>query len=106
MMTIKHVSMSSSLVFCREATVIGFHILHSFLFSAFLFSSAYDDSFRNSFSIPNRFLPLGLFPFFKGLGGVVGLMLPLALVAAVRVPYTTSPCSDLGQVGNLSLSVA
>ena len=40
----------------------------------------------------------------RGLGGVVGLMLPLA--AAVRVPYTTSPCSDLGQVVNLSLSVA
>ena len=34
------------------------------------------------------------------------LMLPLALVAAVRVPYTISPCSDLGQVVNLSLSVA
>src|SRR6218665_1392018 len=42
----------------------------------------------------------------RGLGGVVGLMLPLALAAAVRVPYTTSPCSDLGQVVNLSLSVA
>src|SRR6218665_9458 len=42
--------------------VLGFHILHCFLFSTFLFSSAYDDSFRNSFSIPNRFLPLGLFP--------------------------------------------
>ena len=40
------------------------------------------------------------------LGGVVGLMLPLALAAAVRVPYTTSPCSDLGQVVNLSLSAA
>ena len=26
-----------------------------------------------------------------GLGGVVGLKLPLALAAAVRVPYTTSP---------------
>src|SRR6218665_3909563 len=45
--------------------VLGFHILHSFLFSAFLFSSAYDDSFRNSFSIPNRFLPLGLFPIIR-----------------------------------------
>ena len=43
---------------------------------------------------------------YRGLGGVVGLMLPLALAAAVRVPYTTSPCSDLGQVVNLSLSVA
>jgi len=42
----------------------------------------------------------------RGLGGLVGLMLPLALAAAVRVPYTTSPCSDLGQVVNLSLSVA
>src|SRR6218665_2035853 len=42
----------------------------------------------------------------RGLGGVVGLMLLLALAAAVRVPYTTSPCSDLGQVVNLSLSVA
>ena len=42
----------------------------------------------------------------RGLGGVVGLMLPLALAAAVRVPYATSPCSDLGQVVNLSLSVA
>ena len=42
----------------------------------------------------------------RGLGGVVELMLPLALAAAVRVPYTTSPCSDLGQVVNLSLSVA
>jgi len=42
----------------------------------------------------------------RGLGGVVGLMLPLVLAAAVRVPYTTSPCSDLGQVVNLSLSVA
>jgi len=42
----------------------------------------------------------------RGLGGVVGLMLPLALAAAVCVPYTTSPCSDLGQVVNLSLSVA
>ena len=40
------------------------------------------------------------------LGGAVGLMLPLALAAAVRVPYTTSPGSDLGQVVNLSLSVA
>src|SRR6218665_428519 len=29
-----------------------------------------------------------------------------AIGAAVRVPYTTSPCSDLGQVVNLSLSVA
>src|SRR6218665_3467547 len=45
--------------------VLGFHILHSFLFSAFLFSSVYDDSFRNSFSIPNRFLPLGLFPIIR-----------------------------------------
>ena len=27
----------------------------------------------------------------RGLGGVVGLMLPLALAAVVRVPYTTSP---------------
>ena len=27
----------------------------------------------------------------RGLGGVVGLKLPLALAAAVRVPYTTSP---------------
>src|SRR6218665_3944033 len=45
--------------------VLGFHILHSFLFSALLFSSAYDDSFRNSFSIPNRFLPLGLFPIIR-----------------------------------------
>ena len=42
----------------------------------------------------------------RGLGGVVGLMPPLALTAAFRVPYTTSPCSDLGQVVNLSLSVA
>ena len=42
----------------------------------------------------------------RGLGGVVGLMLPLALAAAVRVLYTTSPWSDLGQVVNLSLSVA
>jgi len=42
----------------------------------------------------------------RGLGGVVGLKLPVALAAAVRVPYTTSPCSDLGQVVNLSLSVA
>jgi|SRR6218665_733133 len=40
----------------------------------------------------------------RGLGGVVGFM-PLALAAAVRVPYTASPCSDLGQVVNLSLSV-
>src|SRR6218665_2668658 len=38
--------------------VLGFHILHSFLFSAFLFSSAYDDSFRNSFSIPIVSFPL------------------------------------------------
>src|SRR6218665_2973018 len=45
--------------------VLGFHILHSFLCSAILFSSAYDDSFRNSFSIPNRFLPLGLFPIIR-----------------------------------------
>ena len=44
--------------------------------------------------------------FARGLAGVVGLMLPLALAAAVRVPYTTSPYSDLGQVVNLSLSVA
>jgi len=42
--------------------VLGFQVLHSFLFSAFLFSPAYDDSFRNSFSISNRFLSLGLFP--------------------------------------------
>ena len=27
----------------------------------------------------------------RGLGGVVGLKLPLALAAAVHVPYTTSP---------------
>jgi len=32
----------------------------------------------------------------RGLGGVVGFMLPLALAAAVRIPYITSPCSDLG----------
>ena len=32
-----------------------------------------------------------------------GLMLPLALAAAVRVPYTTSPCNDLGHVVNLLL---
>src|SRR6218665_162086 len=52
-------------------------------------------------------LPLGkLFKLLRGLGGVVGLTLPLALAAAVRVPYTTSQCSDLGQVVNLSLSVA
>jgi len=49
---------------------------------------------------------LSYYHIIRGLGGVVGLMLPLALAAAVRVPYTTSPCSDLGQVVNLSLSVA
>src|SRR6218665_123516 len=43
--------------------------------------------------------------FCRWLDGVVGLKLPLALAAAVRVPYTTSPCSDLGQVVNLSWSV-
>ena len=51
-----------------------------------------------------KLLALGLTT--RGIGGVVGLMLPLALAAEVRVSYTTSPCSDLGQVVNLSLSVA
>src|SRR6218665_1886101 len=41
----------------------------------------------------------------RRLDGVVGLMLPLALATTVRVPYTTSSYSDLGQVVNLSLSV-
>src|SRR6218665_1478054 len=40
--------------------VLGFHVFHSFLFSAFLFNSAYNASFRNSFILPNHFLPLGL----------------------------------------------
>ena len=31
----------------------------------------------------------------RGLGGVVGLMLPLALAAAVRVPYTTYRAATL-----------
>src|SRR6218665_1222300 len=38
----------------------------------------------------------------RGFGGVVGLMLPLALAAAVRVSFHTSPRRDLGQVVNLS----
>src|SRR6218665_245533 len=37
-------------------------------FFAFLFSPAYDDSLKNSFSIPNRFLPLGRFPIIPGRG--------------------------------------
>ena len=42
----------------------------------------------------------------RGLGGVVGLTLPMARAAAVRVPLYYLPSSELGQVVNLSLSVA
>src|SRR6218665_3684594 len=34
---------------------LGFHVFHPFQFSAFLFNSVYDASFRNSFSIHNQF---------------------------------------------------
>ena len=42
----------------------------------------------------------------RGLGGVVGLTLPMARTDRGSCPVYYLPCSDLGQVGNLSLSVA
>ena len=42
----------------------------------------------------------------KGLGGIVGLTLPLARAERGSRPVHYLPCSDLGQVVNLSLSVA
>ena len=41
-----------------------------------------------------------------GLGGVVGLTLPITLANRGSRPVYYLPCSDLGQVVNLSLSVA
>ena len=41
-----------------------------------------------------------------GLGGVVGLTLPMARADRGSRPVYYIPCSDLGQVVNLSLSVA
>jgi len=41
-----------------------------------------------------------------GLGGVVGLTLPMARADRGSRPVYYLPCSDLGQVVNLSLSVA
>src|SRR6218665_2031015 len=43
---------------------------------------------------------------FRGLGGVVGLTLPMARANRGSRPVYYLPCSDLGQVVNLSLSVA
>src|SRR6218665_197626 len=42
----------------------------------------------------------------RGLGGVVGLTLPMARADRGSRPVHYLPCSDLGQVVNLSLSVA
>jgi len=42
----------------------------------------------------------------RGLGGVVGLTLPMAHADRGSGPVYYLPCSDLGQVVNLSLSVA
>ena len=42
----------------------------------------------------------------RGLGGVVGLTLPMARADCSSRPVYYLPCSDLGQVVNLSLSVA
>ena len=42
----------------------------------------------------------------RGLGGVVGLTLPMARADRGSRPAYYLPCSDLGQVVNLSLSVA
>ena len=43
---------------------------------------------------------------YRGLGGVVGLTLPMARADRGSRPVYYLPCSDLGQVVNLSLSVA
>ena len=43
---------------------------------------------------------------YEGLGGVVRLMLPMARADRDSRPVYYLPCSDLGQVVNLSLSVA
>ena len=42
----------------------------------------------------------------RGLGGVVGLTLPMACADRGSRSVYNLPCSDLGQVVNLSLSVA
>ena len=42
----------------------------------------------------------------RGLGGVVGLTLPMARADRGSHPVYYRPCSDLGQIVNLSLSVA
>ena len=42
----------------------------------------------------------------RGLGGVVELSLPMARAERDSRPVYYLPCSDLGQVVNLSLSVA
>src|SRR6218665_289913 len=42
----------------------------------------------------------------RGLGGVVELMLPMARADRGSRPVYYLPCSDLGQVVNLSLSIA
>ena len=42
----------------------------------------------------------------RGLGGVVGLTLPMAGADRGSRPVYYLPCSDLGQVVNISLSVA
>ena len=47
-----------------------------------------------------------MFTLVGGLGGVVGLTLPMARADRGSRPVYYLPCSDLGQVINLSLSVA
>src|SRR6218665_3889612 len=69
-----------------------------------LLPPAYNDFFGHVSKVHSHYTRNSTIP--GRLGRVVGLMLPLALAAAVRVPYTTLPWSDLGQVVNLSLSVA
>src|SRR6218665_2071094 len=83
--------------------VLGFHIFHSFLFSAFLFNSAYDDSYRNSFSIPNHFLPLGLLPIIRPSITFLSRLSPLSIrpiqlffllqITSIRLLSSCSICS-------------
>ena len=92
----QHAFSSSSSLRCHRPQcsairqVFGSHVFRSFLFSAFLFNSAYDASFRNSFIIPNRFLPLGLFPIIRPSITYCSRLSPLSICKQVQCGHRFS----------------
>src|SRR6218665_2540245 len=60
-------------------------------FYDFHFNSAYDASFRNSFSIPNCFLPLGLFPIIRPSITSFNRLSPLSKVKKTNFLSLNSP---------------